>query len=420
MAFFSYFCMVKFMKQTGLLYIAWSAMLVLFAGCSDDDDGGVKPLAQLEAKTVNCITTTDRLLTQGPKGQTFRAKIVLAAGEEWCSFDPASRLATTAGGAVGEALPLYLEENSTDEYRAAEISVTYSGGYSVTLRLWQMPYSATPEYDRAWGELPGYREDANYIYKTYNTTLISTKYNVGGYRRNFTICYDRELRVAHWVAYPLHGCYTQPNVGRSDAWAYDPNTQSPTIASSEQSSIVKGAFSNPSGVRGHQCPSADRYNTTATNAMTFYATNIMPQNWDFNGGSWVKLEIKMRDWAPLVSTRIRYDTLFVVTGTHFDGTLSTDRDGKKVGYPDKCWKVLLQQKSNQNKQIWECGADELKAIGFIFPNSSVAKDMRLSAAACTVEYIEEQTGFKFFQNLDPDVADAVKKQKNIADWPGIY
>ena len=98
MAFFSYFCMVKFMKQTGLLYIAWSAMLVLFAGCSDDDDGGVKPLAQLEAKTVNCITTTDRLLTQGPKGQTFRAKIVLAAGEEWCSFDPASRLATAAGG----------------------------------------------------------------------------------------------------------------------------------------------------------------------------------------------------------------------------------------------------------------------------------------------------------------------------------
>ena len=36
------------------------------------------------------------------------------------------------------------------------------------------------------------------------------------------------------------------------------------------------------------------------------------------------------------------------------------------------------------------------------------------------EEIEEQTGFKFFQNLDPDVADAVKKQKNIADWPGIY
>lgn len=146
----------------------------------------------------------------------------------------------------------------------------------------------------------------------------------------------------------------------------------------------------------------------------------MPQNWDFNGGSWGKLEIKIREWAPLVSTRIRYDTLFVVTGTHFDGTLSTDRDDKKVGYPDKCWKVLLQQKSNQNKQIWECEDDELKAIGFIFPNSAAAKDMKLSAAACSVKDIEDQTGFKFFQNLDPAVADAVKSQKKISDWPGIY
>ena len=134
-------------------------MLVLFTGCGDDDDGGVNSLAQLEAKTVNCITTTDRLLTQGPKGQSFQAKIVLAADEEWCSFDPTSQLATTAGGAVGEALPLYLQENRTDEYRSAEITVTYSGGYSVTLRLWQMPDSATPEYDRASATAAGSRNN---------------------------------------------------------------------------------------------------------------------------------------------------------------------------------------------------------------------------------------------------------------------
>ena len=46
--------------------------------------------------------------------------------------------------------------------------------------------------------------------------------------------------------------------------------------------------------------------------------------------------------------------------------------------------------------------------------------MKLSAAACSVKDIEDQTGFKFFQNLDPAVADAVKSQKKISDWPGIY
>ena len=64
--------------------------------------------------------------------------------------------------------------------------------------------------------------------------------------------------------------------------------------------------------------------------------------------------------------------------------------------------------------------DELKAIGFIFPNSNAAEDMKLSEAACTVKEIEAQTGFKFFQNLDPAVADAVKEQKKISDWPGVY
>lgn len=154
--------------------------------------------------------------------------------------------------------------------------------------------------------------------------------------------------------------------------------------------------------------------------MTFYATNIMPQNYKFNSGSWGKLEIKMREWAPLVSTRVRYDTLFVVTGTHFDGRTITDRSGKKVGYPDKCWKVLLQQKSNQNKQIWECEADELKAIGFIFPNSNAAGEYEIVGSGLYGERDRRADGFKFFQNLDPAVADAVKEQKKISDWPGVY
>ena len=411
--------MVKFMKQTGLLYIAWSAMLVLFAGCSDDDDGGVKPLAQLEAKTVNCITKTDRLLTQGPRGQTFRAKIVLAAGEEWCSFDPASRLATAAGGAVGEALPLYLEENSTEEYRAAEISVTYSGGYSVTLRLWQMPYSATPEYDRAWGELPGYREDANYIYKTYNTTLVGNKYFAGGYVRNFTVCYDKKTRVSQWVAYPVfYALYEAPQLSRVNAFGYDPNDQLPVIPTADQQNISSG-YGQRGYDRGHMLPQATRYNNYAANRMTYYATNMMPQNSAFNQGVWARLEGQVRQWGPLPSG-VRYDTLYVVTGASFKKSTTIPNANGPITVPSHCWKVLLKQTGNLHKELWELAADEVKTIGFIFTNDAAGAATGTAAAACTVEEIEEQTGFKFFQNLDPDVADAVQKQKNIADWPGIY
>ena len=415
--------MVKFIKQTGLLCMALSAMLVLFTGCGgDDDDGGPNPLAQLEAKTVNCITTTDRLLTRGPNGQTFQARIVLAAGGEWCSFDPASRLATSADGAVGEALPLYLQENRTDEYRSADISVTYSGGYSVTLRLWQMPYTPVPTeqvFNRAWGELPEYREDADYIYKTYNTTLVGNKYYAGGFVRNFTVCYDKKTRVSQWVAYPVfYALYEAPQLSRVNAFGYDPNDQLPVIPTGEQQDITRG-YGQRGYDRGHMLPQATRYNNYATNRMTYYATNMMPQNSSFNQGVWARLEGQVRQWGPLPSGT-RYDTLYVVTGASFRNSTTIPNANGPIAVPSHCWKVLLKQTGNLHKELWELTDKEVKTIGFIFTNDAAGAATSTAAAACTVKEVETLSGFSFFQNLDTDVADAVKTQKNISDWPGIY
>lgn len=397
--------------------------IVLFPGCSDDDgstDLGFSA-ASLAETTVNCITTSNRIITQGPAGISFSASISFDQEDKWCSFVSNT---TEAVGSVGQEMALVLEENTSDDYRVAEIAVTFANGYSTTLRMWQMPASGSPagvEFDRAWGEQPAYLEGADYIYKTYHTTLVSSnKYLVGGVRRNFSICYDAANRISLWVAYPLHGCYTSPNTGRSDAWAYDPNSQLPVIAQSQQPYIVKSYGTGDA--RGHQCPSADRYNTEATNEMTFYATNIMPQNYDFNGGSWVDLEGAIRAWAPTSINTIRYDTLFVVTGVHLSGRTITDRDGKRIGYPDKCWKVLLKQRRNQNlnRQIWEFSADELQAIGFIFPNSEAGGEMKLREAACPVADVEALTGFTFFRNLDPAVAAEVKNQEpDVTLWPGL-
>ncbi len=402
-----------FLKTTTRPMLILAALLVLFTGCSDEDDA-VENAAALAAATVNCSATTNSLSTQGPAGTSFVATIAFPEGEaDWCSF-PSNT--SVAGGSVGEQIAFVIDENTSDAYRAADFTVTYSNGYSTILRLWQMPASDNPGFQRAWAEQPTYRQGANYIYKTYYTTLRSTnKYLVGGYRRNFSICYDTDSRIALWVAYPLHGCYTSPNSGRTDTWAYDPNDQLPVIDRSLQYNVQNtygGGYA-----RGHQCPSADRYNTDETNAMTFYSTNIMPQNYNFNGGSWVTLEGKIRAWAPTTVTKMRYDTLFVVTGA-LPG--SAQISGVKV--PSKCWKVLLKQKrdQNENRQIWEFAADELQAIGFIFPNDRSGGEMTLREAACTVEEVERLTGFTFFENLDPAVAAQVKSQEpDIALWPGL-
>ena len=72
-----------------MLLVTMSAMLVLFAGCGDKDDGGDKEsLATLVAETVSSSTTTNKISTQGPSGITFEATIVSQGGDaEWCSFD---------------------------------------------------------------------------------------------------------------------------------------------------------------------------------------------------------------------------------------------------------------------------------------------------------------------------------------------
>ena len=88
-----------------------AALLVLFAGCSDDDDA-VESAASLAATTVNCSATTNTLSTQGPAGTTFVATISLADGaEKWCAFQSQT---SVANGAVGEQLPLVVGENTSD------------------------------------------------------------------------------------------------------------------------------------------------------------------------------------------------------------------------------------------------------------------------------------------------------------------
>lgn len=398
-------------------------MLVLFSGCSKDEDTAASS-ASLAATTVNCNATSNRIITRGPAGMAYAATLAFDGGEKWCSFESNT---TVAAGVVGQDLPLVLEVNTSDQYRTAEITVTFANGYSTLLQMWQMPATSSPEaadYQRSWGEQPAYRQGTNYIYKTYHTTLVSTnKYLMGGVRRNYSICFDASNRVSLWVAYPLHGCYTTPRASRSDAWSYDPNAQLPVIEQSQQANIAGPWSFYQRGARGHQCPSADRYNSDATNAMTFYATNIMPQNSQFNGGSWSSLESKIRDWAPKSVNEMRYDTLFVVSGAHLvQGQYTYDRDGKKVAYPDKCWKVLLKQKrgQNENRQIWEFSADELQAVGFIFTNDRAGGQTKLLDAACTVKEVEQLTGFTFFRNLDPAVADEVKsREPDATQWPGL-
>lgn len=404
-------------KQIGMLLVTMSAMLVLFAGCGDKDDGGDKEsLATLVAETVSSSTTTNKISTQGPSGITFEATIVSQGGDaEWCSFD-LNKQVSSAGGNVGDPAYLYLDKNNSDDDRTARIDVTYTNGYSTSLTLTQRA-AGFIDYDRSWGEQPEYRSDDAYIYKTYYATFVSNQFFPGGKLRNYSVCYDVDRHISHWVAYPIFKkVYETPVLSRVNDFNYDPNYQLPVIPTRDQQYIGTGGNGRGYGAkgydRGHMLPQASRYNNYEPNRMTYYGTNMMPQNSTLNQNIWASLEGKVRGWGGLQT----YDTLYVVTGAAFKSTKTIDNANGPIAVPSHCWKVLLRQRGNQNRQISQFKADELKAIGFVFTNDDAGAATSIESAVRSVKEIEELTGFKFFRNLDPAVADAVKSQKNLADW----
>lgn len=404
-------------RQIGMLLVTMSAMLVLFAGCGDKDDGGDKEsLATLVAETVSSSTTTNKISTQGPSGITFEATIVSQGGDaEWCSFD-LNKQVSSAGGNVGDPAYLYLDKNNSDDDRTARIDVTYTNGYSTSLTLTQRA-AGFIDYDRSWGEQPEYRSDDAYIYKTYYATFVSNQFFPGGKLRNYSVCYDVDRHISHWVAYPIFKkVYETPVLRRVNDFNYDPNDQLPVIPTRDQQYIGTGGNGRGYGAwgydRGHMLPQASRYNNYEPNRMTYYGTNMMPQNSTLNRNIWASLEGKVRGWGGLQT----YDTLYVVTGAAFKSTKTIDNANGPIAVPSHCWKVLLRQRGNQNRQISQFKADELKAIGFVFTNDDAGAATSIESAVRSVKEIEELTGFKFFRNLDPAVADAVKSQKNLADW----
>uniref|UniRef100_UPI003FF09839 DNA/RNA non-specific endonuclease n=1 Tax=Alistipes shahii TaxID=328814 RepID=UPI003FF09839 len=404
-------------KQIGALLVTMSAMLVLFAGCGDkEDEGDKESLATLVAETVSSSTTTNRISTQGPSGITFEATIVSQGGDaEWCSFD-LNKQVSSAGGNVGDPAYLYLDKNNPDDDRTARIDVTYTNGYSTSLTLTQRA-AGFIDYDRSWGEQPEYRSDDAYIYKTYYATFVSNQFFPGGKLRNYSVCYDVDRHISHWVAYPIFKkVYETPVLRRVNDFNYDPNDQLPVIPTRDQQYIGTGGNGRGYGAwgydRGHMLPQASRYNNYEPNRMTYYGTNMMPQNSTLNQNIWASLEGKVRGWGGLQT----YDTLYVVTGAAFKSTKTIDNANGPIAVPSHCWKVLLRQRGNQNRQISQFKADELKAIGFVFTNDDAGAATSIESAVRSVKEIEELTGFKFFRNLDPAVADAVKSQKNLADW----
>ena len=413
------------------------AVLVLvlgFTACDYEEWSPYKSNAELNSLIVSAQASTVSGTTVGDPALTWELKVT--DGNDFCT-------AVTKVGFVGSNFSLKFDANDNNYERIARATITFSDGFSKSFELRQLVATENPNYDRAWAEQPDFQQGSALVHKTYYTTL-NDKRRV----RNFSICYDLDKICSRWVAYPAHNIYTSgrdyevggTTAGRTNAWAFDDavtqykyssnwstayeivstyvadldtyNTYTnPIIPQSKQANIVGSNGFGYGYARGHMLPSADRYNTWNTNAQTCYSTNIMVQDYDFNSASWGTLENKVR-------TKVCADTLYVVVGTLFENSTKINKNGRTISVPSHCYKMLLRTKNgNTKKNIADVkSADELMCIGFLFENNGTGANTALKDAAVSVAEIERRSGFSFYRNLDPAIADKVKSQCNFSEW----
>ena len=130
---------------------------------------------------------------------------------------------------------------------------------------------------------------------------------------------------------------------------------------------------------------------------SFLLTNMCPQDGSLNGGAWQKLEDKCRTWA------MQFGGFYIVSGPIYSGgKVSRTIGTSKVAVPEAFFKVVL------------CLEGTPKAIGFLYKNDSSSQSIK--DCVCSVDSVEELTGFDFFYSLSDDIEDVVESDANLSKW----
>lgn len=337
---------------------------------------------------------------------TIRLTYADAAGD-WASVSPSQ-----GNGSKNSIIFSYGANDSTDP-RSVTLTLEVENGIPATLVMTQGgkggvvpgPVSGygTDVAGFRWLELPATQAGDGMEFFAHDMTggkyVSEDKSGV----RNWSFYYDYGSYLARWVAYPLNRGLISTGT-RTNAWGYDP-----LLPADLQQAITNGAYGT-GHTRGHQLPSADRLSYSA-NVTTFYATNMTPQDYDFNTEIWADLESRVRGYAT------SSDTLYVVTGcvvNESSGTIS-DRAGHPVRVPSAYFKALLRYHPSATQ-----GFSGYMACGYYLPHSSSIAWQDYKDYILSIDELEKKTGMTFFVNLPDKVGEEnarkIKSQEPVSWW----
>ena len=322
-------------------------------------DQSVVEVVNLPYTLLNGEMTINALILPTQKAQDFTVKITLKDGQvaRWNNHKDA--------GWIWEQGRVYTKA----------ISIGETGGVDP---------DPQPEQKYGFFETPQGNETSNTQFVVHNVPSGASanllKDANGNPQRNFTMLYDKEYKIAHWVAYPQHKNYVG-SAKRTNAWAYDP-----LIDRGYQINLKSSYKENYS--RGHQIASGDRTADAAVNRPTFYYSNMTPQIQNgLNGDIWAHLEQAVRGYVP------GNDTLWVVTGAGLPKDKSQikyahSKDGEPTAIPTYYYKVVAKKVGGK-----------FYTLGYRLEQRVHTKGEHYDDFRVTVKALEEETGFTFFPSI---------------------
>jgi endonuclease G len=223
-------------------------------------------------------------------------------------------------------------------------------------------------------------------------------------KRQYALSYNSSKGNSNWVSWQLNKGW----LGRTTRG----NPFAPDLSLPAGFQVVRPNDYRGSGLdRGHMCPAADRSCTKEDMDATFVMSNMVPQAPDLNRITWEKLEAYCRE-----QVRERDVDLYVSAGpagrggTGSDGPRTYLRGAKgRIVVPKSCWKVVLAVPAG-TADPGKVTAAEARVFSVIMPNVQ-GLDTDWRSFAVPAKDVEELTGFSFFSNLPPAVAEDLRARK---------
>ncbi len=231
-------------------------------------------------------------------------------------------------------------------------------------------------------------------------------------RLGYITSYNHDTKCPNWVAWKLHRGHTDGPFSRKGVPYYDEDGIAIGIGFVTPETCRNGYFVDMeieeprqhlsdwtreyNMSHGHMCPAGDNKWDKAAMNQSFLLTNMCPQDEKLNGGAWKKLEERCRTWTSL------HGDIYIVAGPIFNKSITRTLGEGRIAVPDGFFKVIL------------CLEGTPKTIGFLYKNDSSIQTIK--DCVCSVDIIEEITGFDFFHNLEDEIENVIESTSELNKW----